>query len=213
MILLKPQNAGVFELSAIALTALSKFIIMDWLGMRAFYIIGTCLFWIWYVYFRYSHDPAIMRYWGFSRLNFRESWYILLPFLVISIVLTALYARNNDIRLFNIQIVPVLVLYPIWGIIQQFIFLGIIALNLQQIRYFSQNRALLIVLVAFVFSLIHYPYLSLIGFTFLMEIIFLIVFLKWRNLWAIGLAHGWVATFLLYYVLGRELWTELFAWF
>jgi uncharacterized membrane protein (DUF485 family) len=51
------------------------------------------------------------------------------------------------------------------------------------------------------------------AFTFAMEVIFLTVYFKWRNLWAIGLAHGWIATFLIYYVLDRDLWTELFAWF
>ena len=209
----KPSNAGFFELTAIAITALTKFIIMDWLGMRAFYISGTCLFWLWYVYYRYSHYPSIMKYWGFRKANFRKSWMVLFPFLILSTGLTAVYAHNNHIPLVNFHILPILILYPIWGLIQQFIFLGIIALNLQHFRIFSRDRALLFFAVSFVFSLIHYPYLSLMGFTFIMELVFLAVYWKWRNLWAIGIAHGWIATFLLFYVLNRDLWMELFAWF
>lgn len=209
----KPSNAGYFELTAIAITALAKFIIMDWLGMRAFYISGTCLFWIWYVYYRYSHDPSVLKYWGFRKSNFWRSWKILLPFLIISTGLNAAYAFNNGNVLGNFHIIPLLILYPLWGLIQQFIFLGIIALNLQHFRIFSRDRILLFLAVSVVFSLIHYPYYPLMGCTFIMELVFLSVYWKWRNLWSIGIAHGWIATFLLYYVMNRDLWNELFAWF
>jgi len=209
----KPSNAGYFELSAIAITAFTKFVVMDWLGMRAFYITGTCFFWAWYVYYRYTHDQSILKYWGLRRSNFWKSWKILLPFVVISTGLTAAYAINNDIALANWHIIPVIILYPLWGLIQQFIFLGIIALNLQHFRIFSRDRLLLFLAVSLVFSLIHYPYYLLMVFTLIMEIVFLYVYWKWRNLWAIGLAHGWTATFLLYYVLNRDLWKELFNWF
>ena len=209
----KPSNPVYFELTAITVTALLKFIIMDWLGMRAFYITGTSLFWAGYVYYRYSYDHNVLKYWGFRKENFLKSWTVLLPFLVLCLSLAALFAHHNNAVYFSWQILPVLILYPLWGIIQQFIFLCIITLNLQRISFFSRNNLLLFLLVALIFSLIHYPYFSLMIFTFAMEIVFVLVYWKWRNLWAIGLAHGWIATFILYYVLNRNLWSELFAWF
>jgi hypothetical protein len=42
----------------------------------------------------------------------------------------------------------------------------------------------------------------------MMEVVFIIVYIKWRNLWAMGIAHGWIATFILYFVLERDLWAE-----
>jgi membrane protease YdiL (CAAX protease family) len=77
----------------------------------------------------------------------------------------------------------------------------------------NKNNLILIISGSILFSLIHFPDPFLMAFTFFMEFIFLMVFNKFRNLWALGLTHGWVATFLLYFVQGRDLWKELFAWF
>jgi hypothetical protein len=210
---LKPTNFVIFELTAIAITALLKFIIMDRLGMRAFYITGTCLFWIWYVYYRYSNDHNVLRYWGFRKDNFVRSWTILLPFAIVSAILVFIYAGNNQVELMNPHIIPIFILYPLWGMVQQFIFLVIIALNMRQFRIFSKNRNRLYLVVSLLFSIIHFPYVPLMVYTFFMEIVFLIAYRKWRNMWAIGMAHGWSATLLLYYVLQRDLWQELFTWF
>jgi len=201
------------ELYAVALTVLLKFILMDWLGMRAFYITGTCLFWLGYVVFRYRKDHYILRFWGFTRENLTKSLYVLLPFLGTVAVFTWLYGMYSGVRILNIHVIPVLMLYPAWGIIQQFMLVCIIAQNLQNRVYFSSHKIRVILLVSLFFSMVHYPYITLMIFTLLMEIIFLLVYKRWRNLWAIGLMHGWTATLLLYYVLQRDLWLELFAWF
>ncbi|MGW8317105.1 MAG: CPBP family glutamic-type intramembrane protease, partial [Bacteroidales bacterium] len=73
------------------------------------------------------------------------------------------------------------------------------------------NRRLVILIIPLLFSLVHYPSFVLMIFTFFMEMVFMVVYLKWKNLLAIGLAHGWIATFLLYYVMERDLWSELLS--
>jgi len=201
------------ELWAVAVTVLLKFILMDWLGMRAFYIAGTCIFWFAYVIFRYRQDHTILKFWGFKRENFAKSMYILLPLFAATGVITLIYGMYSGIYLLNIHIIPVFLLYPAWGIIQQFMLVCIIAQNIHNTVYFSLRKARVILFVSVLFSLVHYPYPVLMIFTLLMEIIFLVVFYRWRSLWAIGLMHGWIATLLLYYVLQRDLWLELFAWF
>ena len=214
--IMKPSKKGYFritELIAVAITVALKFILMDWLGMRAFYIGGICIFWLGYVVFRYSSDHSILRCWGFKKENFGKSLRVLFPFLVISIIITIIYGKLNHIRILNYHVIPVLLLYPVWGIIQQFMLVCILVQNLQKTAFFSNRKYRVILLASCLFSLIHYPYPALMIFTFVMEMIFLIAYVKWRNLWAIGIAHGWIATFLLYYALNRDLWTELFAWF
>jgi hypothetical protein len=201
------------ELSAVVLTVLFKFILMDWLGMRAFYIAGTCLFWLGYAVFRYRLDHDILRYWGFKKDHFTQSIYSLLPFSGAVLAITLLYAGITGIPILNIHIIPVLLLYPVWGIIQQFMLVCIIAQNIQNTSIFSSRKNSVILIVSLLFSLVHYPFPVLMGFTFLMEIAFLFIFFRWRNLWAIGLIHGWIATLLLFYVLNRDLWAELFQWF
>ncbi|HEX2395745.1 MAG TPA: CPBP family glutamic-type intramembrane protease [Bacteroidales bacterium] len=198
---------------ALAVTAIAKFIVMDWLGMRAFFIIATGFFWLWYGRYRYLHEKSILEYWGFKRDNFLDSWKVLLPFFLVSTFLAALYALNNGISVDNPHLIPILILYPIWGLTQQFIFLCIITLNLQQLKFFSGNTRIIYLAVPVLFSMIHYPDPYLMGITFIMEIVFMITFMKWRNIWAIGLAHGGIAAFVLFYIFNRDLWKELFAWF
>ncbi len=202
-----------FELLMVIATGCLKFILMDWLGMRAFYITGICLFWAGYIFYRYLKDHGILKQWGYTKENFGKSMLILLPFVLISIICIIIYVFIKSEIILSWHVLPVLILYPAWGIIQQFMMVNLIACNLQEIRSVRLNNMQSILITAFIFSLVHHPYILLMIFTFIMEILFLLVFMKWRNLWALGLAHGWIATFLLFYALERDLWTELFAWF
>lgn len=186
---------------------------MDWLGMRAFYIAGICLFWCWYVYYRYTKDKSIIQYWGFKTENLGKSLQMLLPFLLTGIFFMGMVAWRKQISLWNPHMLPVMVLYPLWGTVQQFMLTGIVAETLGHTKPLLGRKWSVIVLTSCLFGMIHYPQAVLMVFTFFMEILFLLVFLRWRNIWAIGIAHGLLATFLLYYVMNRDLWIELFAWF
>jgi len=199
-----------FELVAIAITAALKFIMMDWLQWRGVYIAGICIFWLGYVVIRIRNNKEQPGLWGFRREGFRPSMFFLIPFIVISILGCLLYAGFNNNLFFSWRIVPVLALYPLWGIIQQFLMLGIISQNLGRLDSMKGKRVGIVLIVSALFSLMHFPDFFLVLFTFCLEILFITVYFKWKNLWAIGMAHGWIATFLLYYVLERSLWQELF---
>lgn len=181
--------------------------------MRAFFISGICLFWLWYVWHRHAHDPGILDYWGFRKENFGKSLVVLMPFFAICLVFMLLNANQNQFELLNPNMLPIFLLYPIWGVVQQFMMVAIVAEIIKNIRHLSNHIPTIVILTSGLFSLIHYPDLGLMIFTLAMEVVLLTAYFKWRNLWAIGIVHGWIATFLLYYVHNRDLWTELFAWF
>lgn len=202
-----------FELLMVIATGCLKFILMDRLNMRVFYITGICLFWAGYIWYRYSKDHGILNHWGYRKKNFKESMFILLPFVLISIITIIIFSTIKDTFTISWHILPILILYPTWGVIQQFMMVNLIAGNLQDLSSARLNKIRSMLITALIFSLVHHPYILLMIFTFVMEILFLLVFMKWRNLWALGLAHGWIATFLLFYSLERDLWTELFVWF
>jgi hypothetical protein len=186
---------------------------MDHLQMRAFYIAGICTFWAAYILFRYSTHRDILKHWGFTKSNFKRSMAFLLPLVVLSITVSLIYGYYKHSLLFTWHILPILCLYPLWGIIQQYLVLGLITNNLISLVKPSINRYVLIFLISAFFGLVHYTSTFLMIFTFAMEVVFLLTYFKWRNLWAIGIAHGWIGSFLLYFVLMRDLWSELFAWF
>jgi hypothetical protein len=199
------------ELLAITITAALKFLMMDWLQWRGFYISGICLFWLVYVLSQIKSNNKQLELWGFRSQGYRASMLFLSPFIVTGILICLVYAKINDSLYFSWHIIPVLIFYPLWGIIQQFLMLSIILQNLNIFVNIKINRYVIVLIVSALFSLIHYPSFFLMIFTFFLEIIFISAYFKWRNLWAIGIAHGWIATFLLFYVFNRNLWQELFS--
>jgi len=207
------NNQYHFEILAVIITAVFKFILMDWINLRAFYTFGVILFWLIYILYKVKTNPKSLHIWGFKKEHFKQTIIYLIPLILISIVISIIYGSYNSRLSFSWHFILIFLLYPCWGIIQQFMMLSIISHNLVAISELKINRYFIIFLVSILFSLIHYPSYSLMIFTFFLEMVFITVYLKWRNLWAIGLAHGWIATFILYFILNRDLWSELFARF
>ncbi len=210
---LKYTNHKLFAILAVCITAVLKFIFMDWLNWSVFYITGIVLFWIAYILYRVKSNREILILWGFKKEYFKQSMLYLLPLIILAGIVSVLYSGINDSLTFSWYFILILLLYPFWGLIQQFMMLSIISQSLLSVSEGKMNRILIIFLVSALFSMVHYPSPFLMIFTFFLEVVFTMVYLKWRNLWAIGFAHGWIGTFILYYVLDRNLWSELFSIF
>lgn len=202
-----------FEIAIIITLSLLKFMVMDWLNMRAFFIVGVCFFWLAYIYYRYRIDKSVLANWGISRNYLLKSLILLLPFVVLTIIASIIYGAYTGTSVKVWHLLLVLGLYPIWGTFQQFIVIALIVQNLYHRKTSNFRKLFLVLIGAIFFSLIHSPDFLLMSFSFFMEILFILVFLKYKNLWALGLAHGLVASFFIYFVLGRDLWIELFSWF
>jgi hypothetical protein len=123
------------------------------------------------------------------------------------------YGISYNAVFLNWHIIPVFIFYPAWGVIQQFLMLSLVAGNLSSITAVKFSKIQIILLTSAVFALVHYPSLPLMVFTFFMEVVFAFAYFKWRNIWSLGIYHGWVASLLLYFVMGRDLWNELWRVF
>jgi uncharacterized protein len=202
-----------FEIGAVVLTGIMKYIFMDWLELRVFYIVAACLFWIFFIYMRYRRNKSILKYWGFRKKNFNQAFYFLAPFALAVIAGVIWYGIKYNSTFLNLHIIPIILFYPAWGVVQQFLILALVAGNLYAIRSVRLTKLQIILLVSAVFSLVHYPSFPLVVFTFFMELLFGLAYFRWRNIWSLGLYHGWVASVVLFFVLGRDLWVELWAIF
>ena len=198
-----------FEILVVLLTGVLKFLLMGIFDYRAFYIGLTCLFWIIYVFRRYQSDHTILRAWGFQKENFKQSFLFLLPFAILGYSGIMVYGILNHVKILNFNVIPILFLYPVFGLVQQFMMLGLIAGNLASMRNPAFKKYQIILITSVLFSLVHFPSVFLMIFTFFMELIFITAYLKWRNLWSLGLYHGITGCLLLFYVMERDLWLEL----
>jgi hypothetical protein len=112
--------------------------------------------------------------------------------------------------IFNWHILPTLLLYPLWGFIQQFLIVGLVAGNLSDVDKFRRHRLWIIVVTAIIFSVVHYPSVMLMAGTFVLALVYVPSYLQHRNIWTLGLFHGWLACFFYFFVLGRDAWGEVF---
>ena len=200
-----------FEISATVITALGKFIFMDWLDWRFAYIATACLFWSIYVYKRYREQPDILTYWGFSTHNFKQVFRLVLPFGLLSLLVFFAIGYMQDTLILSWHIIPVLILYPLWGTIQQFLVVAIVAGNLKDMQATNIPYWLIVLFTSVLFGGVHYPHAWLILGTFLLAAFYAVIYLKEKNLYVLGIFHGWLGAFFFYTVLARDSFMEVFG--
>ncbi len=198
------------EILAVILTAIGKFIFMDYLDLRLYYVIFAILVWLSYVIYRYKQNNNIIKYWGFRIDNFRETIIIMLPFGIVSIIsfLCIGYYQNSIHATWHI--IPILITYPIWGSIQQFITIGLIAGNLNDLKNKKLNKVSIIVITAVLFSIVHFPSGWLMLGTFLLALFYGYIYLKSKNIYVMGLFHGWLGALFYYTVVNQDPFEDVF---
>jgi len=205
------NNTRIFEIIAVVITGLGKFVLMDWLNLRLLYIVGACLFWIVYIFYQFKMNKQILSYWGLSSTNFRKTFLELLPVAIVAVILFVFAGNYFGTNILSWNILPILLVYPIWGIIQQFVIVGLLAGNLKDLDNISVPTFAIVLITALIFAIVHYPHYILIAGTFVLALVYTTLFLKKRNLVAMGIYHGWLGAFFFYTILERDPWQEVFG--
>lgn len=206
-----PNRTRIFEIIAVLITATGKFIFMDYLNWKLPFIAVAITLWSCYVIYRSKKIAGITKYWGFRTDNFLYATRIILPFAITAFVLSigiGIYQHTISI---SWHIVPLLFLYPIWGIIQQFLLIALTAGNLQDFKNLKIPKIVSILASAFLFGLIHYPFAWLMIGTSILAIFYGSIYLRIRNVYALGIFHGWLAALFFYTVVNRDPFVETFG--
>ena len=199
------------EIAAVILTALAKFVFMDWLNWRLPFIATAIICWTFYVVYRSKTKPGITKYWGFRTDNFIKVAKRILPFGLLALVIFIGVGVYYDTIKITWHIIPILILYPVWGIIQQYLLIALTVGNLQDYKNSSFNKGLIVIVSAVLFGLIHYPFGWLMAATFVLAIFYGLIYLKERNIYVLGIFHGWLGALFYYTVLNRDPFTETFG--
>ena len=207
------DRTRLFEMIAVVLTAIGKFIFMDYLNWRLLFVIVAIIGWAVYIIYRKKQDKNILRYWGFRTDNFKETIKIVLPFGIVSIVTFFVIGYFQNTIIWTWHIIPILITYPIWGSIQQFLTIGLVAGNLKDLKSKQLNRLSIIVITACLFSIVHFPSIWLMIGTFILALFYGYVYLKMKNIYVLGLFHGWLGALFYYTVVNRDPFQEIFLKF
>ncbi|WP_353780159.1 CPBP family glutamic-type intramembrane protease [Winogradskyella sp. 3972H.M.0a.05] len=201
------KTLRTFELIAVTLTALGKFLFMDYLNWRLPFVIAAILFWGGYIIWTSRRNPEVLKAWGFRTDNFNSVLKLVLPFAIVSLVIFVIVGLARGSINTTWHILPILISYPIWGTIQQFLIIALVAGNL---RAFNVSKPLILILTAVLFSVVHFPSVWLMAGTFVLALFYTWIYLKKQNLYVLGLFHGWLGAFFYYLVINQDPFADIF---
>lgn len=202
----RPGNdKTIFEITAVLITGVFKFLMVDVFNAKFWFILLAGIFWILYIFIRVSQNINTLKDWGFKKEGFIPSIKIIaIPSIVVVASSIGIGLSNGNLIL-NWHIFPIMILYPIWGTLQQFLIISLFGGNLNRLNI---PPIMNIILTAFLFSIVHYPSIELILATFILAIFYMLLFLRYKNVWVLGLFHGWLACIFYFFALGRDPWAE-----
>lgn len=138
---------------------------------------------------------------------------MVLPFGIASIVMFFIVGFYLDRLNITWHIIPILLLYPVWGVIQQFLVIGIVAGNLKDLDRSRLPSLSIIFVTALLFGILHYPSYWLVLATFVLALFYGYIYLKARNVYVMGIFHGWLGGLFFYTVVDRDPFQEIFSKF
>ena len=207
----RPNKRKLLEISAVIATASGKFIFMDYLNLKLPFIVIAIGAWSAYVLYQGKTQPEILKHWGFRRDNFHKVFIKLFPISIIALVSFFTIGMLRDTINLTWHILPILILYPIWGTIQQFLLIALVGGNLQDMRKEKSDTSKIVLVTAMLFAIIHYPYYWLMVGTFVLALLYGHIYMQSRNLFVMGIFHGWLGALFFYTVVARDPFTEIFG--
>jgi len=197
------------EFLAVMMTGILHLIFKSF-GAKGLFIALAGVSWVGYIVWRVRQDSSLWVKWGFQTKNLSAAFFWPTVIFVVGVSLMAWYGLANDRVLWQDHILFLLLLYPLWGLLQQFLVQALGVANLM--TFFPRQGWRVAMPVGIVlFAIIHFPNALLMIATGLMAALFIPCYLRDRNLWPLGLYHGWLGTFFYLWVLGKDPWLDVFG--
>jgi hypothetical protein len=207
------STRSLVETGSVIVTGILHLIFVGVLNAKAVFIAVALIGWSGYIAVRVRNDRRLLEVWGFRCANIRSTFIISSFATAIGILAMAVIALTQKSLSFHWHMLPLLLLYPIWGVIQQFLVQALVAGNLSKSSGMIGSASFVTIVSAGLFALVHMPDLKLASGTFCLGLAFTPIYLRWRNLWPLGIYHGWLGVLAYFWVLHRDPWLEVFGSF
>ncbi|MGQ0614414.1 MAG: CPBP family glutamic-type intramembrane protease [Planctomycetaceae bacterium] len=196
------------EILAVLATGVLHLLFEELFRAKGIFIGAAASAWLAYALFRSRRDRAVWQAWGFRREGLSPAAIACLVLLVAgAAAMAAVAAARGSLRL-HPHLLPLLAVYPAWGLTQHFLLQAMFARN---VRDAGLRPAGTTALTAPLFGLVHWPDRLLMGATALLAFALTPLYLRWRNLWPLGIVHGWLGALAYFWLLERDPWAELFG--
>jgi hypothetical protein len=151
-------------------------------------------------------DAETRRDWGFRNDTLAPSAFACGVFyLVVSAAILAWRAWKGWVPI-PPSTAALFLVYPVWGLCQQFVVQALIAGNLDRL---GAPRLAVIPIAAILFGLAHWPDWPLVALCAGAGLVWTSIFLRFPNLLAISLTHAWLGSLTYLMILERNPWAEM----
>jgi len=149
-----------------------------------------------------------MRDWGFRLDNFKKAsracLFFGLPALFVLITYGIFYKGYHPLWR---SVLVILLIYPVWGLIQQFALQVFVNKNLREL---GMGLGIRVPIVALLFGLSHFPNYPLMVLVLILGLATTLIYEKTPNIPALAILHGFLGTLAYFLVLGLDPAAELF---
>lgn len=167
----------------------------------AIFIPACGIGWALFAVGRVRSDPRLIERWGLRpTVGLGPLVRILGPLVGVAVIVGIGVALATGRALLPPYLWLSLLLYPLWGLIQQWL---VQALFVDNVRWWTgASGPWLLGLGAIGFGAIHLAHPPLVVATAVMGGVYVWLFQRWRNLWPLGCCHGWLGSLFYPWVLG-----------
>jgi uncharacterized protein len=171
---------------------------------RVVLVVPMVTAWLAYVLSRWTRDPASVAHWGLRREGLAQTAMAMAAVMAVGLAAMGLYGWYTSAPVPPVHALLLLVTYPIFGLVQQLIVQGLVTGNLARLPGRWGHPAVVTLASASLFGLVHWPHTELMIGTFFLGLAFAPIWLKWRNLFPLGVVHGWMGMVIFYVVLQQD---------
>lgn len=202
-------NRGLAEIVAAIATAILHAIVVGIFELRGLFIAVALVAWSTYIASRVRSDPRVLVAWGLSSQGLRPTIRVGALVATLALAAMALHAVLLENLRLHWHMLPLLLLYPVWGLVQQLLVQGMFVSNVLPVSSRPLARAGAIVVAGLLFGCVHLPDLVSVSSTALMGTVFAGIFVRHRNVWPLGVLHGVLGVPFFFWVLERDPLLEL----
>ncbi len=202
------MRRAVGELVAVILTGAAFLVFENLLHLKLHFLVPCVLGWASYVALRAWRDRGQLREWGIRCDNLGRASIVAGVFLGVGALVLLEYRLLLGWRAPPVGAFAILLLYPIWGFLQQFVVQALVAGNLRRL---GVAPAIVVPVAAVLFGAAHWPDWPLMALCAGAGALWTIVYFHVPNLIPLAITHAWLGTLAYYWVLERDPWMEMFA--
>lgn len=202
---LRFSRRAKFELGAVVATGALQ-IASGALDLQHVFIPTALVGWSGYLGYRAYSEPGYLRRAGFRREGLGPSFRASTLWATATLGVMAGIGYAQDALVLHRDMLPLLALYPVYGLLQQFLVQTLIARNIAEALPPERRARVVVPITTLAFGAVHLPNLELTAGTVPLGFWTTRLYLKHGNLWPLGFYHGTLAIFYYFWVLERNPW-------